>query len=49
MLFISSEMDEVIRYADRVAIMRDRRKVGEVAARETNEHEVFQIIAGGQP
>ena len=48
-VFISSEMDEVIRYADRVAILRDRRKVGEVNARDTDEHEVFQIIAGGQP
>ncbi len=48
-MFISSEMDEVIRYADRVAVMRDRRKVGEVAARDTSEQEIFQIIAGGQP
>jgi simple sugar transport system ATP-binding protein len=47
-VFISSEMDEVLRYAHRVLIMRDRRKVGEVAAAETTEQEVFRTIAGGQ-
>ena len=48
-VFISSEMDEVLRYSDRVAVMRDRRKVGEIAASEADERTVFQIIAGGQP
>jgi simple sugar transport system ATP-binding protein len=47
-LFISSEMDEVLRYSDRVAVMRDRRKVAELASSEADEHTVFQIIAGGQ-
>jgi len=47
-IFISSEMDEVLRYSDRVAVMRDRRKVGEVAAGDADERTVFQIIAGGQ-
>jgi monosaccharide-transporting ATPase len=47
-LFISSEMDEVLRYSDRVAVMRDRKKVAEMPAREADEHTVFQIIAGGQ-
>jgi len=46
-VFISSEMDEVLRYSDRVAVMRDRRKVGEIAASEADERTVFQIIAGG--
>ncbi len=48
-VFISSEMEEVLRYSDRVAVMRDRRKVGEIAAGEADERKVFQIIAGGQP
>jgi simple sugar transport system ATP-binding protein len=48
-VFISSEMDEVLRYSDRVAVMRDRRKVGEIAASQADERTVFQIIAGGQP
>jgi galactofuranose transport system ATP-binding protein len=47
-LFISSEMDEVLRYSDRVAIMRDRRKVGEMSAAEADEQAVFRIIAGGE-
>ena len=48
-VFISSEMDEILRYSDRIAIMRDRRKVGEMAAGDADEHAVFQVIAGGQP
>jgi len=47
-LFISSEMEEVLRYSDRVAVMRDRRKVAEMASGDADEHTVFQIIAGGQ-
>jgi len=47
-IFISAEMDEVVRYSNRVAVMRDRRKVGEIESREADEHAVFQIIAGGQ-
>jgi simple sugar transport system ATP-binding protein len=47
-LFISSELDEVLRYADQVVIMRDRRKVGEIAACDADEHAVLQIIAGGK-
>ena len=48
-VFVSSEMDEVLRYSDRIAVMRDRHKVGELAASEADERAVFQIIAGGQP
>jgi simple sugar transport system ATP-binding protein len=47
-LFISSEMEEVLRYSDRVAVMRDRRKVAEMPASEADERTVYQIIAGGQ-
>src|SRR5438128_2571414 len=47
-IFISAEMDEVVRYSNRVAVMRDRRKVGEIESRDADEHAVFQIIAGGQ-
>jgi monosaccharide-transporting ATPase len=46
-VFISSEMAEALRYSDRVMIMRDRRKVAEVAAGETDEQTVYQILAGG--
>ena len=46
-VFISSEMAEALRYSDRVVVLRDRRKVADLAAAETNEQAVYQIIAGG--
>jgi simple sugar transport system ATP-binding protein len=45
-VFSSSEMSEVLRYADRVVVMRDRKKVGELPAAGCDEQQVFQIIAG---
>jgi simple sugar transport system ATP-binding protein len=46
-VFSSSEMTEVLDYADRVVVMRDRTKVGELDAAAADEHQVFQLIAGG--
>ncbi|HEX3479019.1 MAG TPA: sugar ABC transporter ATP-binding protein [Kofleriaceae bacterium] len=46
-VYCSSEMSEVLDYADRVVVMRDRTKVGELDAAGTDEHQVFQLIAGG--
>jgi simple sugar transport system ATP-binding protein len=46
-VFSSSEMDEILRYSDRVVVLRDRTKVGEMAGSEADETKVFQIIAGG--
>jgi simple sugar transport system ATP-binding protein len=43
-LFISSELSEVVRCADRVAVMRDRRKVGELAG-GADEAAVVRAIA----
>ncbi len=45
-LFISSEIEEVVRVADRVAVLRDRRKVGELPGPAT-EQAVFHTIAAG--
>ncbi|HEU5296539.1 MAG TPA: sugar ABC transporter ATP-binding protein [Burkholderiaceae bacterium] len=45
-LFISSEMDEVVRVSDRIVVLRDRRKVGELPS-DTSEQDVFQLIAAG--
>jgi simple sugar transport system ATP-binding protein len=45
-MFISSEMDEVARLSDRVVVMRDRRKVGELPA-GSSEQAVYQMIAAG--
>ncbi|GGP24973.1 sugar ABC transporter ATP-binding protein [Silvimonas amylolytica] len=47
-LFISSEMSEVVRVSNRIAVLRDRHKVGELPAGQTNEHAVFHMIAGGE-
>ncbi|WP_283148933.1 sugar ABC transporter ATP-binding protein [Silvimonas soli] len=47
-LFISSEMSEVVRVSNRIAVLRDRRKVGELPAGQTDEHAVFHMIAGGE-
>jgi len=43
-LFISSEMSEVVRVADRIVVMRDHAKVGELPAGST-DHAVYALIA----
>nr|CBA30242.1 Uncharacterized ABC transporter ATP-binding protein ytfR [Curvibacter putative symbiont of Hydra magnipapillata] len=44
-LFISSEMEEVVRVSDRIVVLRDRAKVGELPA-GTNDQAVYAMIAG---
>jgi simple sugar transport system ATP-binding protein len=44
-LFISSEMEEVVRLSDRIVVMRDRAKVGELPG-GTDDHAVYAMIAG---
>ncbi|HOZ65359.1 MAG TPA: sugar ABC transporter ATP-binding protein [Burkholderiaceae bacterium] len=44
-LFISSEMDEVVRVSDRIVVLRDRAKVGELPG-GTNDQAVYAMIAG---
>jgi monosaccharide-transporting ATPase len=46
-LFISAEIEEVVRVADRILVMRDRAKAGELP-RGAGEDAVFGMIAGGQ-
>ena len=48
-LFISSEMGEVLRISDRIAVLRDRRKIAELDACDTDEQGVYRLIAGGRP
>jgi monosaccharide-transporting ATPase len=45
-LFISSEIEEVVRVSDRIAVLRDRRKVGELPA-GSDEAAVYRMIAAG--
>ena len=44
-VFISSELEEVLRVSDRVAVMRDRRKVAEYAS-DVDETTLIQAMAG---
>nr|MBC9198777.1 sugar ABC transporter ATP-binding protein [Paenibacillus sp. PL91] len=46
-LFISSELEEVLRVSDRIAVLRDRKKVKEMRDSELNQKLVMQAIAGG--
>ncbi|MBT2325449.1 sugar ABC transporter ATP-binding protein [Variovorax paradoxus] len=43
-LFISSEMNEVVRVSHRIAVLRERRKVGELPA-GSSEDAVYELIA----
>ena len=44
-LFISSELEEVVRASQRVVVLRDRRKVGELAGADVSEQRIMQMIA----
>jgi simple sugar transport system ATP-binding protein len=46
-LFISSELEEVLRVSDRIVVLRDRRKVKELQGDEMSEQSVMKAIAGG--
>jgi simple sugar transport system ATP-binding protein len=45
-LFISSELPEVLRCSDRIVVMRDRKACGEYQRGELDETTVLQVIAG---
>ncbi|WP_394778077.1 sugar ABC transporter ATP-binding protein [Undibacterium sp.] len=45
-LFISSELSEVLRCSDRIVVMRDRKACGEYQRGELDETSVLQVIAG---
>lgn len=44
-LFISSELEEVVRTSQRVVVLRDHRKVGELGGPEISEHQIMKMIA----
>jgi monosaccharide-transporting ATPase len=46
-LFISAELEEVVRIADRIVVLRDRRKIAELDGSVTGVDEVVELIAGG--
>lgn len=47
-VFISSEIEEVIRCSNRVVVMRDRKKVAELDANHITQKEIISTIAGGE-
>ncbi len=44
-IFISSELEEVIRIAQRIVVLRDRRKIGELDAMEVDVDDLVAVIA----
>jgi simple sugar transport system ATP-binding protein len=44
-VFISAELEEVVRVSDRVVVLRDRQKIGELAGSEVNVDDVLALIA----
>lgn len=46
MIYVSHRLDEVFRIADRVAVLRDGRLVGEKPVKETNPDELIRMIVG---
>ena len=47
-LFISSEIDEMLRTCDRMAVLRDGSKVSELDENELSQQSVMNAIAGGK-
>ncbi len=45
-VFISAELEEVLRLSDRLVVMRDRRKIDERANEDVTVSDVLEIIAG---
>ena len=45
-LFISSELEEVVRDSQRVVVLHDRRKVGELVGGQISESAIMKAIAG---
>jgi simple sugar transport system ATP-binding protein len=46
-IFISSEFEEVLRCSDRIAVLKDRAKVGELSGPEMDERNIMRTIAEG--
>jgi len=46
-MFISSEIEEMIRTCSRMAVLRDREKVSELMEDELDQNHIMKAIAGG--
>jgi simple sugar transport system ATP-binding protein len=47
LLVASSELDELVAVSDRIAVLRDRRKIGEISGRDISRETIVRTIAGG--
>ncbi|HOJ99263.1 MAG TPA: sugar ABC transporter ATP-binding protein [Termitinemataceae bacterium] len=47
-VFISSELEEVVAVSDRVAVFRDKKKIGEIRGAQIQEHTIMRLIAQGE-
>ncbi|MCB0179160.1 MAG: sugar ABC transporter ATP-binding protein [Anaerolineae bacterium] len=46
-VFISSELEEVLRTSHRIVVLRDREKINEFGSGEADEHKIMEAIAAG--
>ena len=46
LLVASSELDELVTVSNRIAVLRDRRKIGEISGADITRETVIQTIAG---
>ena len=46
-IFISSELEEVVRCSSRIAVLKDKAKIAELNGNEMNENNIMRTIAGG--
>ena len=44
-IFISSELEEVVRDCGRVVVLRDRRKIGELSGEQVSLPNIMKMIA----
>ncbi len=47
-LFISSELDEVIRCSNRICVMRDQKMIAELDSEDVDQQAILNAIAGGE-
>ncbi len=48
LLVASSELDELVAVSDRIAVLRDRQKIGEIVDRDITRENVIRTIAGAR-
>ena len=47
LIFISSEIEEMLRTCSRMAVLRDGKKVGEIEEEDLSQESIMKAIAGG--